>query len=66
MAVLLFGCMFDVLLCFHVLLLVIWLGLNVIGLVFVVGLEFGVVGNVILECLFCLLYDSDVFVVSVR
>ena len=39
--------------CFHVLLLVIWLGLDVIGLVCVVGLEFGVVGNVVLEdCFF--------------
>ena len=41
------------------------LGLDVMGLVFVVGLEFGVVGNVILECLVCL-YDLDVCVVSVR
>ena len=33
------------------------LGLDVMGLVFVVGLEFGGVGNVILECLFLFLYD---------
>ena len=34
------------------LLLVIWLGLAVIGLVFVVGWERGVVGNVVLDGLF--------------
>ena len=33
----------------HVLLLVIWSGLDVIGLVFVVGWEHGVVGNVVLD-----------------
>ena len=49
LAVLLFGFVLDVFFCCHVLLLVIWLGLDVIGLVFVVGLEFGVVGNVVLE-----------------
>ena len=41
--------MFDVFCCCHVLLLVIWLGLNVIGLCLVVGWECGVVGNVVLE-----------------
>ena len=57
--------MLDVFFCCHVLLLVIWLGLDVIGVVFVVGLEFGVVGNVVLEgC--CFFVDSDVFVLSVR
>ena len=54
----LFGCMFGVLCCCHNLLLVIWLGCDVIGLVLVVGLEFGVVGNVVLEG--CLFYDYDV------
>ena len=54
LAVLLFGCMFDVLFCCHALLLIIWLGLDVIGLVFVVGWECGVVGNVVLEVCFCM------------
>ena len=39
----------------NALLLVIWLGLNVIGLVVVVGWERGVVGNVVLDgCFFCM------------
>ena len=50
--------MFDVFFRCHDLLLVILLGFDVIGLVFVVGLEFGVVGNVVLEG--CLFYDYDV------
>ena len=47
----LYCCLAVCLLCFgcHVLLLVIWLGLDVIGLVFVVGWECGVVGNVVVE-----------------
>ena len=57
----LYWCLAVCLLCFgcHVLLLVIWLGLDVIGLVFVVGWEFGVVGNVVLDGFF---YGSDALV----
>ena len=50
----LFGCIVCLAVCLfccgsHVLLLVHWLGLNVIGLVFVVGWERGVVGNGVLD-----------------
>ena len=42
------------------------LGLYVMGLVVVVGLEFGVVGNVSWSVFFVCFYDSDVCVVSVQ
>ena len=58
-----FGCIVCLAVCMfcfgcNVLLLVHWSGLNVIGLVFVVGWERGVVGNVVLDgfsfkCLGC-------------